>query len=348
MERRVRTKDDAGYREYDRDIDDKYHERRPERDHATAQGKPSDGSKSPDSKDAILPVAGLAAAGTATYAVREAANRRKHEEDREGDERKRSREVARDRAPSPVDDETPRRRRYVDKDEPNDDLERNARTRPPMPLDPDEEYRQRIKLEAEKSRGLQAGSSTNAEGGGGRDRRRRDNERDEQQPPAVTEAADEDARSRRPREHARNESLHDESSSSRALAPYRAPDEDLQNSTGAPTDAMRDDRLAVVEPARDKEPPRGILRKPTEKFPEHPETVREGVAPLKDTQKKGIPSTARWTKINRDLVNPQALEEARERFEERQDCVIVLRVLTLEEIQQFADRTKEIRGMWIS
>lgn len=44
------------------------------------------------------------------------------------------------------------------------------------------------------------------------------------------------------------------------------------------------------------------------------------------------------------LVNPEALEEAKERFEERTDCVIVLRVLAKEEIQRLADRTKAIRG----
>jgi RNA recognition motif-containing protein len=61
------------------------------------------------------------------------------------------------------------------------------------------------------------------------------------------------------------------------------------------------------------------------------------------TKGKDIPSNARWTKIDRSLVHPQALEEARERFEERLDCVIVLRVLTKLEIQKLADRTKEIR-----
>lgn len=60
--------------------------------------------------------------------------------------------------------------------------------------------------------------------------------------------------------------------------------------------------------------------------------------------KKGIPPGARWTKIDRRLVNPEALEKANERFEERQDFVIVLRVLTKEEIQKLADRTREIRG----
>jgi zinc finger CCCH domain-containing protein 13 len=43
-------------------------------------------------------------------------------------------------------------------------------------------------------------------------------------------------------------------------------------------------------------------------------------------------------------VNPEALEEAKERFEERLEHVIVLRVLTKEEVQKLAQRTAEIRG----
>jgi hypothetical protein len=88
---------------------------------------------------------------------------------------------------------------------------------------------------------------------------------------------------------------------------------------------------------------KGILRKPTEKFPEEPEPTREGIAPLKDAKADSVPTDARWTKIDRRLVNPQALEEAKERFEERADCVIVLRVLNKQEIQELADRTKQIR-----
>ena len=61
-------------------------------------------------------------------------------------------------------------------------------------------------------------------------------------------------------------------------------------------------------------------------------------------KQQGIPPGARWTKIDRRLVNPEALEEAKERFEERLDCVIVLRVLTKEDIQKLADRTRKIRG----
>ena len=103
----------------------------------------------------------------------------------------------------------------------------------------------------------------------------------------------------------------------------------------------------VSPPSKDAEAekkPKGILRPPREKFPEEPEPVREGVAPLKDGAKKGIPANAKWTKISRKLVNPDALTEAHERFEERLDHVIVLRVLPKEEIEQLAKRTKEIRG----
>jgi hypothetical protein len=94
---------------------------------------------------------------------------------------------------------------------------------------------------------------------------------------------------------------------------------------------------------------KGILRQPREKFPEDPEPVREGVAPLKEALKdgkKGIPPGARWTKVDRKLVNPAALDEAQERYEERIDHVIVLRVLTREEIEKLAARTQEIRGMY--
>ncbi|KAL3468977.1 hypothetical protein BJX99DRAFT_92927 [Aspergillus californicus] len=89
--------------------------------------------------------------------------------------------------------------------------------------------------------------------------------------------------------------------------------------------------------------PKGILKPPRDKFPEEPNPVREGVAPLKDAHKKGIPPGARWTKIDRRLVNPAALEAGQERFEDRPDYVIVLRVLSKEEIEAYAVKTQEIR-----
>ena len=95
--------------------------------------------------------------------------------------------------------------------------------------------------------------------------------------------------------------------------------------------------VTVVKPA-----PKGILKPPREKFPEEPSTVREGVAPL-DAAKKGIPPEARWTRINRRLVNPEALEQEGVRFEEFPDHVIVLKVLNQDEIARYTQRTHEIR-----
>ncbi|KAI9689283.1 MAG: hypothetical protein M1820_010167 [Bogoriella megaspora] len=88
---------------------------------------------------------------------------------------------------------------------------------------------------------------------------------------------------------------------------------------------------------------RGILKKPTLEFPEQPDFTREGVTSSKAKTSKGIPPNARWTKIDRRLVNPAALEKAGERFEEQKDAMIVLRVLTHDEIQALADLTKDIR-----
>ena len=113
------------------------------------------------------------------------------------------------------------------------------------------------------------------------------------------------------------------------------------------TSGQEDRSLAPDSPSvkESEAPPKGILKPPRDKFPEEPNPIREGVAPLKDAHKKGIPPGARWTKIDRRLVNPAALEACHERFEERPTCVIVLRVLTKEEIQVFAAKTQEIRGM---
>jgi hypothetical protein len=105
--------------------------------------------------------------------------------------------------------------------------------------------------------------------------------------------------------------------------------------------------LIALSPTQAKESetaPKSILKPPREKFPEEPNPIREGVAPLKDAHKRGIPPGARWTKIDRRLVNPAALEAGRERFEERSEYVVVLRVLTREEIQNYAVKTQEIRG----
>ena len=104
----------------------------------------------------------------------------------------------------------------------------------------------------------------------------------------------------------------------------------------------------VVTPSNEEKPapppaPKSILRKPRDKFPEHPDTVREGVAPHREMPKKDVPPNARWTKINRKLVNPEALEQDGIRFNEYVDHVIVLKAMDLEEIEKYTRKTAEIR-----
>ncbi len=105
----------------------------------------------------------------------------------------------------------------------------------------------------------------------------------------------------------------------------------------------------VVSPPRDKrddKPLRGILKQPRARFPEDANPIREGVAPHKEDKKlKEVPPGARWTSISRKIVNPEALTVGKERFEERDDVVIVLRVLSKEEIQAYAAATQVLRGM---
>ncbi|KAM0256719.1 hypothetical protein ACHAQJ_004785 [Trichoderma viride] len=106
-------------------------------------------------------------------------------------------------------------------------------------------------------------------------------------------------------------------------------------------------QVRVVSPPHEKKedkPLKGILKQPSAKFPEELNPIREGVAPHKEDKKlKEVPSGARWTKINRKIVNPEALEIGKERFELRDDFVIVLRVLSKEEIQTYANATQVLR-----
>ncbi|KAJ5099432.1 hypothetical protein N7532_006433 [Penicillium argentinense] len=146
------------------------------------------------------------------------------------------------------------------------------------------------------------------------------------------------------RRHPRDWSRHEPSRPQQMLEDHRSHD-----SRGSLSGSHEDVRKPItVEPPVQKEPevaaPKGILKPPRESFPEEPNPIREGVAPLKDANKKGIPPGARWTKIDRKLVNPEALEAGNERFEERSDYVIVLRVLSKEEVQMYAVKTQEIRG----
>lgn len=106
--------------------------------------------------------------------------------------------------------------------------------------------------------------------------------------------------------------------------------------------------VRVVSPPRDKrdeKPLRGILKQPKSSFPEEPNPIREGVAPHREDKKiNEAPAGAKWTKVSRKVVNPEALTIGKERFEVRDDFVIVLRVLSKEEIQAYASATQVLRG----
>ncbi|KAI4600557.1 hypothetical protein KJ359_000916 [Pestalotiopsis sp. 9143b] len=87
---------------------------------------------------------------------------------------------------------------------------------------------------------------------------------------------------------------------------------------------------------------------PTPQFPGFPrQAAHKGTTARKvDSSKKEVPPGARWTKINRRLVNPEALTIGKERFEVRDDFIIVLRVLSKEEIQAYATATAQLRGKY--
>ncbi|PVH99164.1 hypothetical protein DM02DRAFT_476630, partial [Periconia macrospinosa] len=254
---------------------------------------------------------------------------RKHRDRRsEDDERERR---AR-KAPSSEGSGDERPRHYVERDAAKESDHRKDTA--PI-LDPDEDYRRRIQLEAERNgRGRDPGESDRD-----KERQRRREERDKSRDRV------EEVRPRAPPSDISAEtprSRHDDHAS-HILDTNIVQEPDSMLSA---TQEQSSRSVQIVTPPKEPPPqPKGILRKPTEKFPEEPEPIREGVAPHKSQLKgKDIPQNARWTKIDRRLVNPEALEEAKERFEERLDCVIVLRVLTKQEIQKLADRTKEIRA----
>lgn len=142
-----------------------------------------------------------------------------------------------------------------------------------------------------------------------------------------------------------------------ASGPYRPSQPSLSikgpdsgdDARGRDTAIDRDDeRVRFVSPPRDKDDKKvvkGILKQPKTRFPEEPNPAREGAAPHKDDKSRtNVPPGARWTKINRKLVNPEALTIGKERFEVRDDFVIVLRVLNREEIEAYGAATAQLRG----
>jgi len=58
----------------------------------------------------------------------------------------------------------------------------------------------------------------------------------------------------------------------------------------------------------------------------------------------GAPLATQWTRLDRRHVDVKVLDEAQERYEERDAHIIVLRMLSKDEIQALADRTQELRA----
>lgn len=299
-------------------------ERGPERDQDDGRRAQHDDDDEESHTGVGAGIAGAALAGATAYGAKEFHDRH-HKDERDGErnsdresrqpprppkeaaqpEERRMTEPGRFVDESPEDMDRPRRRNYA-RDTEEGEQSSDVRSKHSETLDPEEDYRRRVAQENERAYSEDHASRP--------------------PPPQQGESPE---------------------GAGMALAPYRSQSDDASIGSGEEGDFQekRRRRVSIVEPPRAIVAPKGILRKPTEKFPEDPNPIREGVAPLKDA-KKDAPPTARWTKINRTMVNPQALTEGKERFEERENHVIVLRVLTREEIQKYADRTAELRGMF--
>jgi hypothetical protein len=229
----------------------------------------------------------------------------------------------------------------------------------------EEERRERRRLRAEGPPGgndSRSGSGSEAVGGGGGFHHPRPIIKDEAAAPApfnpkdtmdlkaLKEALNSKENSAPPREEAAPAPRNARVSATRTSADAAQIRSDLNGERRsrerlASIDNQQPRVVSPPRPKADKAPVKGILRQPKEKFPEDPSPIREGVAPLKDAKKDGVPPDARWTKISRKLVNPEALELGKERYEARDDFVIVLRVLSRDEVQGYAEVTQKLRGM---
>lgn len=350
---RDRDRDRERERERDRDRGERDRERERERPRNPEKTKRPDdergGNTSPERSGGVAKAAAAGLAGVGATAIANAVMKSKKDKDEASDS----------------DDRKERRRRHRHRDK--DETEAEAReVEPPRErrnkeaAAPADDRGQNDSGYGTSRRGDESSESHDDDGGRRRHRHRRHRERDEAEAQAQAQAQANEPRLAPPDAKAERElSPGDDGTShhhrhrrekSRTREPQlEAPDRGADGRTVSPGENGDDRprRVQLVDPVEKKEDfkPRGILKPSrTTPFPEDPNPTREGVAPLKDAGKQGIPPGARWTKISRLLVNPEALERASERFEERDDYVIVLRVLTREEIAKFAEKTQELRG----
>jgi zinc finger CCCH domain-containing protein 13 len=336
-ERKDRGRNDHLDEQYGRTKDDRstrYHDRG-DRDHRMREDDRNYGQEI--STNVLLASAAASAAGTGV--VGESEKRRHYHQDRKKDDS----DPAKGRIQT---DDRARRTKGNDAQEDTSSSTEGSDEEKP-------EGRQRHKPHSEPRDGKEVGDHRKSRGDKEADDRRRIREAKEGEDQRKVREAKEGEDQRKVREAKEGEDQRKVREAKEVEDRTLERDSYSEDSTGEARE-QRDSRekkqrqVRVVTPSedyREAEPPiKGILRQPREKFPEDPAPVREGVALHKTAGKKGVPPTARWTKIDRKLVNPEALEAGNERFEERPDYVIVLRVLTKEDIEAYTLKTHEIRA----
>ncbi|KAK6851945.1 hypothetical protein PG995_012070 [Apiospora arundinis] len=87
---------------------------------------------------------------------------------------------------------------------------------------------------------------------------------------------------------------------------------------------------------------KGILKKPTPKFPFPTAMAKDGGVPA-NSEKPDMPPGASWTKISRTVVDPMVLFSENERFEERDSFVVVRRLLSEEEVHAYIRATEGLK-----
>lgn len=166
--------------------------------------------------------------------------------------------------------------------------------------DPDEEYRQRM-AQFQRELGRPSGDRT-VESDPDRERRRREREqrlrdrdaRNEDAPTLISESTYASIpQTAMPDSFEVNEVASADTGTERTLR--RMPSILDEPMTGEPAQIIdnslsdrRENRVRIVDPPtaaeEEEKRPKGILKKPKEKFPDYPDEVREGVAPLKDVR----------------------------------------------------------------
>ena len=372
-----RTSKDPVYERVDRERD-RERERERDRDFDRRRDDRQRDSISTAAPAVTTGAAGVAAGAAAVAAVDRARRERDIDKRRHDSDEEEHRHGV--RTGNPNDREDARELEYSERDRREEEARKRDRYKDPNVLDPDEEYRRRVE-QAQLELARQTSRESQKSDDEGRRKLRKERPRDKES--GQSGSGDEGAimPSRELVRRDRASSLKDDNNtlnrpsgteaealagaaaaaatSTALVVPGSFADDGSKRKDSVSNGSSDEDGshgkkargVRIVEPAKATTPPpppiKSILKKPKEKFPEDPNPIKEGALPLPNSRTardKSIPPGARWTKISRELVNPEALDQAKLRYEERLDCVIVLRVLTKKEIEDLAALTRRIRG----